>query len=35
MANEMYEFVVCTHESIHYVHPNNRIDDNEWSHFQL
>lgn len=29
MANEMYEFVVCTHESIHHVHPNHTIDDDE------
>ena len=29
MSNEMHEFIVCTHEAIQHVHPNNRIDDDE------
>ena len=27
IARDTHEFVVCTHESIHHVHPNHRIDD--------
>ena len=29
IAKDTHEFVVCTHESIHYVHPNHDIDDDE------
>ena len=29
IAKDTHEFVVCTHDSIHYIHPNNNIDDDE------
>jgi hypothetical protein len=29
IAKNTHEFVVCTHESIHHVHPNFDIDDDE------
>lgn len=29
IAKDTHEFVVCTHESIHYIHPNHTIDNDE------
>ena len=29
IADETHEFVVCTHDAIHHIHPHRSIDDDE------